>query len=839
MTSTTFQSQDNSGIFNPHERLNYVLGQVLGVKEFQQEQIYFLNKSQEQNRELHGYGVVKGLEVKCEQRAGGWIIEVSPGFAIDQQGREIRVGEKQCADLNKWLNEASFNLQSHESNASPNWKGLGALEGEMIDNLNGDKVLYVTLGFTEYKTGNQLILGEPSRTELDRIQATRIGDYFELKLSPILPQQHEEDHVRRLGELLERIKIDSDLSQPKIDNQEGRQDFTKEAFIKAICDEIDDIVGNSGKQFIVPKEMAYDVFREALQHWVAHARQVSNEFYAHKRLLQDKIQLFSNEEKIASFNQLKQILAASNEVSNETNSELENLHGMLAKIEIESNATILSEDDISGLKVNVSQARNNPDHLQSLNNQTIPKVQAARILTAIIRAWGDIDNLPNDLQEPMNALILDENAVVLDSENLERWSQVLRNRQQLYIRTGRLEILHDLPDFKASDQGIFRQIISGIENLPVQDDCILLARIQFKLSQLGTDSTQVKVLGTPIVDMLQRPYLLHTRLLQELIKRQGQSVDQLLVRTDEIFSKEGRVGIGTEDPETKLHVKVDNPVSTEIDESSRIRLESKDGTKKLDLRADSTELGLQTKTNNLHIRSTGENKHILMNSLSKDGRVGIGTEAPEAKLHVKGDQIRLDGNVDIRGNLRVEGKLHAQQAHLIQPSDLIALDEGWTERLTHLNGHPAFKFEAGESASFSLLRPRRDSSEGPPTAHLRLYCTSLPERTSDRIESALVTWEIRRQWVASMDQTLIERIPRNFDSAPVRLTPLNQIINPTQLDMNVAYQASSPLVSCSKLITIEPPENDQPADYLIINLKLNNTTNSVRTVYLLIAEVRL
>ena len=46
---------------NVHERMNYVLGQVLGVKEFQQEQAYFLHKSRLQNRSLHGYGTVWGL----------------------------------------------------------------------------------------------------------------------------------------------------------------------------------------------------------------------------------------------------------------------------------------------------------------------------------------------------------------------------------------------------------------------------------------------------------------------------------------------------------------------------------------------------------------------------------------------------------------------------------------------------------------------------------------------------------------------------------------------------------------------------------------------------------
>src|SRR5688500_10227169 len=51
------------------ERVKYFYGQLLGVREFQSEQAYFLEKHRLHNRYLHGYGVVCGLEVQpCKTR---------------------------------------------------------------------------------------------------------------------------------------------------------------------------------------------------------------------------------------------------------------------------------------------------------------------------------------------------------------------------------------------------------------------------------------------------------------------------------------------------------------------------------------------------------------------------------------------------------------------------------------------------------------------------------------------------------------------------------------------------------------------------------------------------
>jgi hypothetical protein len=85
---------------------------------------------------------------------------------------------------------------------------------------------------------------------------------------------------------------------------------------------------------------------------------------------------------------------------------------------------------------------------------------------------------------------------------------------------------------------------------------------------------------------------------------------------------EGKAGVGTTNPAYKMHVVGD-----------RIRLE--DSGKRLDLRTDGGAVDLQTQTSDLYIRSTGSGHDVVINPLSDDGKVGIGTENPSAQLHVQ------------------------------------------------------------------------------------------------------------------------------------------------------------------------------------------------------------
>lgn len=52
-----------TGTQDPDSRVNYARGMVLGLDEFQQEQLYFLQKDYLHERALHGCGTVYGLHV--------------------------------------------------------------------------------------------------------------------------------------------------------------------------------------------------------------------------------------------------------------------------------------------------------------------------------------------------------------------------------------------------------------------------------------------------------------------------------------------------------------------------------------------------------------------------------------------------------------------------------------------------------------------------------------------------------------------------------------------------------------------------------------------------------
>jgi len=94
----------------------------------------------------------------------------------------------------------------------------------------------------------------------------------------------------------------------------------------------------------------------------------------------------------------------------------------------------------------------------------------------------------------------------------------------------------------------------------------------------------------------------------------------------------GNVGIGNDAPARKLHVKGD-----------RIRLDSPDGAKTIEMRTDGSQVDLQSTANDLFLRSgAGAPPHnIVMNPDAADGNVGIGTAAPAYKLDVKATAIKL------------------------------------------------------------------------------------------------------------------------------------------------------------------------------------------------------
>jgi hypothetical protein len=80
------------------KRPHYFFGQVLGVDDLEQEQLYHREKARRHNRFLHGWGIVHGLEVRAGTH-GTRKVTISPGYALDPRGEEIVVSRSVAVDL--------------------------------------------------------------------------------------------------------------------------------------------------------------------------------------------------------------------------------------------------------------------------------------------------------------------------------------------------------------------------------------------------------------------------------------------------------------------------------------------------------------------------------------------------------------------------------------------------------------------------------------------------------------------------------------------------------------------------------------------------------------------
>jgi hypothetical protein len=74
----------------------YYRGQLLLEDDFIAEQEYHTRARHRHNLNVHGWGVVRGLDVTP---SGDSAVSVSPGFAIDAKGREIELREPEVLDL--------------------------------------------------------------------------------------------------------------------------------------------------------------------------------------------------------------------------------------------------------------------------------------------------------------------------------------------------------------------------------------------------------------------------------------------------------------------------------------------------------------------------------------------------------------------------------------------------------------------------------------------------------------------------------------------------------------------------------------------------------------------
>jgi hypothetical protein len=178
-------SSTGSGPLDPRKRVAYPRGMVLGAEDFEQEQFHLRARDHLGIRALHGYGTVSGLGVRWRDGQ----VEVTPGLAVDPEGRLVCVPVAQCADLGRWLAAHRDELGGSVPDDSP----------------PAGVTLHVVLCHRECATDTVPLPSETCRSEADSMAASRILDSFELRLSLAAPRRAGEVATDALAEVLDGL----------------------------------------------------------------------------------------------------------------------------------------------------------------------------------------------------------------------------------------------------------------------------------------------------------------------------------------------------------------------------------------------------------------------------------------------------------------------------------------------------------------------------------------------------------------------------------------------------------------------------------------------------------
>lgn len=180
---------------DPSQHVNYALGMVLGVDDFQQEFAYQSGRDQWLARDGLGYGTLSGLAVVLEDAGSqGWRLRVTAGSALVPSGKLVCVGSDQCAVIDQWLVKpanAALVTRLLAPGAPPPSPPPAPLPGA-----SGTVALHLVLCYADCQTRPVPIPGEPCRSEEDLMQPSRVADDYRLELREIAPLQVEEDALR-------------------------------------------------------------------------------------------------------------------------------------------------------------------------------------------------------------------------------------------------------------------------------------------------------------------------------------------------------------------------------------------------------------------------------------------------------------------------------------------------------------------------------------------------------------------------------------------------------------------------------------------------------------------
>ncbi|HEY7066784.1 MAG TPA: hypothetical protein VIC57_09375 [Candidatus Dormibacteraeota bacterium] len=187
------------GTLSPDLRVNYEFGLVLGVDDFRQEQLYFLEKEYLYNRALHGYGTVYGLKVRTSRppdNAHEVVVQIEPGLGLDQWGRPIVLRNAQCARLGAWLAKQ----EQQQPGIVASRRGV-----------SGDLQLYVVATYDECSEALVPLPGQPCSSSESTQAPSRIRDSFNLELRWEPPSMPAWDAVRKFADLLAHVRFEANL----------------------------------------------------------------------------------------------------------------------------------------------------------------------------------------------------------------------------------------------------------------------------------------------------------------------------------------------------------------------------------------------------------------------------------------------------------------------------------------------------------------------------------------------------------------------------------------------------------------------------------------------------
>lgn len=175
---------------DPTKHVNYTLGMILGVDDFNQEFAWLAGRNRWLARDAVGYGTLCGLQVSSDIAAKRPRLTVTSGTALTPRGQLVCVKPAQCAYLDDWI--------------TANKASLPALLGSPLASTLS---LYLTLRYRDCPTDPLPIPGEPCRSEDELLQPSRRTDDFSLELRTAPPGQEEEDAIVEFVRWLRLVKV--------------------------------------------------------------------------------------------------------------------------------------------------------------------------------------------------------------------------------------------------------------------------------------------------------------------------------------------------------------------------------------------------------------------------------------------------------------------------------------------------------------------------------------------------------------------------------------------------------------------------------------------------------